>query len=437
MKVHCPYDELVAIENLKPHTMNLNRHPKDQIERLAKILKYQGVRYPAKVSNQSGLLTAGHGRIEAAKLIGWTHFPVSFQDYESQDQEIADLHADNQIASWAEFDFSGLNMQVPEFGPDFDVDMFGVKNFEIDVADKEGLCDEDEVPERVEPKTKLGDIYQLGQHRLMCGDSTSIDAVEKLMDGQKAELCFTSPPYADQRDYNGGKELSTEHLASFIRTSHGSVSYFAVNLGYSRKDGEVNQYWDDYIKEAKSCGLKLLSWNVWDRSGSGYTIGQATAMFAIEHEFVFVFGNKTKDLNRTVENKNRDISKKSTIRNKSGDTRGTFGTVGSHRQLGTVFRSDIARYTGEEHHRHPAMFPVVFPEAYIEAMTDTTDPVYEPFGGSGSTLIACEKTNRKCFMMELDPHYCDVIVARWEKFTGQKAKPLTQSSDNAAMENHG
>jgi DNA modification methylase len=423
MNIHCRYDELVNISDLKAHPKNRNSHPKEQIERLAKILVYQGWRYPVKVSKRSGLVTSGHGRIEAARLNGWAQVPVNYQDYESEDQEYADLTADNAIASWSELDLSGINSDLAELGP-FDIDLLGIEDFVLEPLEKIPQADEDSIPEHVEPKTKLGDVYKLGEHRLMCGDSTAIDAVEKLMNGKKAELCFTSPPYADQREYNGGKELSTEHLATFIRAAFNSVKYFAVNLGYSRKGGEVVTYWDDYIKEAKDCRFKLLSWNVWDR-GHAFSIGQMTAMFPIEHEWIFIFGEKEKDLNLTVENKTGG-----TVNNHRG-TRQSDGSVKkqkdmqirSHRPIGTVTRQ--APQMGRDGFDHPARFPVDLPEKYIEAMTDTSDAVYEPFGGSGSTLIACEKTNRKCFMMELDTHYCDVIVARWEKYTGQKAELLT------------
>jgi DNA modification methylase len=243
------------------------------------------------------------------------------------------------------------------------------------------------------------------------------------MDGCIAEICFTSPPYADQREYNGDKDLSTQHIATFIRSAYGKVNYFVVNLGYSRKDQEVNLYWEDYTQEAKNCGLKLLSWNIWDRSGFGYTVGQATAMFTIDHEWIFVFGNKAKELNKTVENKQSGVAKKGTIRQKNGETTAVFTETHSHRQIGTIIRCDVARYKGGDH-THPAMFPVELAETYIESMTGNKDIVYEPFCGSGTTMIACEKLGRTNFSMELDPKYCDVIVKRWEDFTGKKAELL-------------
>lgn len=137
MIVHCLYDKLVSTSELAPHPKNRNKHPDEQIERLAKILKYQGWRYPVKVSKRSGFVTSGHGRILAAKVNGWDEVPVNLQDYDSDEQEYADVQADNAIASWAELDLSGINTDLADLGPDFDIDLLGIKNFEIEVADKE------------------------------------------------------------------------------------------------------------------------------------------------------------------------------------------------------------------------------------------------------------------------------------------------------------
>ena len=323
-----------------------------------------------------------------------------------------------------------INTDLADLGPDFDIDMLGIKDFTLDISDKDDeLGDADEIPDVKEPKAKLGQIYQLGNHRLMCGDSTDPGSISTLFNGKNAELCFTSPPYSDQRNYNGGKDLSTQKLAQFITAAKDSCAFFAVNLGYQRKDGEVYPYWNDYINEAKNSGLKFLSWNIWNKGECG-SIGNQTAMFGISHEWIFVFGPKTKDLNRTIENKNGgDWNNHSSIRNKDRSiTKGKNRFVHSHSQLKTVY--DCVPQKARDEIDHPARFPVEFPIGYIEALTAQNDCVYEPFGGSGSTLIACEKTNRKCFMMELDPHYVDVIITRWENFTGQKAILLTEAKQN-------
>jgi hypothetical protein len=135
MNIHCPHDVLVSVRELKAHPQNRNSHPKEQIERLAKILEYQGWRYPIKVSKRSGFITSGHGRLEAAKLLKLKEVPVSFQDYTDEAQEYADLTADNAIASWSELDLSAINSDLTDLGPDFDLNLLGIKNFSVDVAD--------------------------------------------------------------------------------------------------------------------------------------------------------------------------------------------------------------------------------------------------------------------------------------------------------------
>lgn len=141
MKIRCTYDKLVRVNDLKPHPKNRNKHPDSQIERLAQILEYQGWRYPVKVSQLSGFVTSGHGRLLAAQKLGWEEVPVNFQEYESDEQEYADLIADNSVALWSELDLAGINADVPELGPDFDIDMLGIKDFTLDVAEQ--LDDDD------------------------------------------------------------------------------------------------------------------------------------------------------------------------------------------------------------------------------------------------------------------------------------------------------
>jgi DNA modification methylase len=137
MQVHCAHDGLVPIDELQPHPKNRNNHPPEQIDRLAAILRYQGFRYPIKVSRLSGFITSGHGRLEAARLNGWAHVPVSYQEYESEEQEYADLTADNAIASWSELDLSGINADLGDLGPDFDIDMLGLKDFVLEPSEKD------------------------------------------------------------------------------------------------------------------------------------------------------------------------------------------------------------------------------------------------------------------------------------------------------------
>jgi DNA modification methylase len=246
------------------------------------------------------------------------------------------------------------------------------------------------------------------------------------MDGVKADMLFTSPPYSDMREYNGGKDLSVSNISKFIGAYRPYTDYQCVNLGIQRKDHEIVQYWDEYIAKAKECGYKLLAWNVWDKTMAG-SIGQQSAFFPIRHEWVFVFGTEFFEINETWEKKDKSIDRKSNkrkVRQPDGTTKySTIGdTTNKYKQMESVVA--ICSECGKIRALHPATFPVQLPAEYIKAMTNEGDSVIEPFGGSGSTLIACEQLNRKCYMCELDPKYVDVIIDRWEKFTGQKAVKL-------------
>lgn len=188
--------QLVEIHKLVNNPKNNNQHPKEQIDRLVKLIDYQGFRNPVVVSNRTGFLVAGHGRIEAAKKLGWDKVPVMYQDFKDDAEEYAYMTSDNAIASWANLDLSMVNTEMLDLGPDFDIDMLGIKDFAIEPVEKfDPLTDEDAVPEVSHPITRRGDVWLLGNHRLMCGDSTMIDDVEKLMNGVYPDLIHTDPPY--------------------------------------------------------------------------------------------------------------------------------------------------------------------------------------------------------------------------------------------------
>ena len=255
----------------------------------------------------------------------------------------------------------------------------------------------------------------------MCGDSTNPDDVAKLMQEDHAKILFTSPPYSDMRNYKGA-DISVEHLAKFISVAKDYVDVMAVNLGIKRKDYEVIQYWQKYIEEAKSCGLKLLSWNVWDKTFPG-SIYQQQAMFPLRHEFIFVFGEKAYKLNRTIPKRNAVSFQTTSLRRQSdGSMKRTSRNPQNNepnKQLETVVAIPSER--GTIRSKHPAVMPVQLPVEYIKAMTNEGDFVLEPFAGSGTTLVACEQTGRKCLAMEISEEYCDVIIERYMQEKKQNA----------------
>lgn len=401
MRIHCDTPvKLVPISELKLDPKNRNTHPPEQIKRLAKILKAHGWRYPVKVSNQSGLVRSGHGRIEAAKLNGWSEVPVQFQDYASTEEEYADAVADNAIASWAELDLSGINSDLGELGPEFDIDLLGIKDFVLEPAEKlEPQCDEDEVPEKVEPKTKRGDIYQLGRHRLMCGDSTAIDDVEKLMNGEKADLWLTDPPYGVGYRSNGAEEkhdkianddLPLEEMAAFWTT-------VASNAHIVSSD-QAPYYW--FACQGGDQMMMMMS------------IGRAN--WKVRHELIWV--------------KDSLVMGRCDYHYKHEPILYGWKIDGTHKWYSDRKQTSVLEFARpKKSEEHPTMKPVELVEYLIGNSSAPGNIVLDTFGGSGTTLIAAEKTNRKARLIELSPKYCDVIVARWEKYTGKKAELLNGS----------
>jgi DNA modification methylase len=385
MEIKCAHNEVKDIDLLVPNPRNPNKHPDEQIKLLAKIMNHQGWRSPIVVSKRSGFITKGHGRLMAAKINGWSQAPVDMQDYATEADEYADMVADNKIAELAETDMLMVNADASQY-PELDLDLLGIPEFQLTPIDTlEPGCDEDEIPEHVEPKTKLGDIYQLGNHRLMCGDSTSIDAVEKLMNGEKADMVFTDPPYginesASKRSTRETNSIakSNSHLKEF---KDDSTSYAVDAFNHCQAMKIPVQIWfgaNYYCHNIPETN----NWLVWDKR----------------------LEDKQSDNNSDAE----------------------LAWVQDGRSSVRIFRHLWkGLIKGSEHGSrrvHPTQKPIALSEWCINKYEPKS--VLDLFGGSGSTLIACEKTNRKCFMMELDPHYCDVIVARWEKYTGKKAELL-------------
>lgn len=368
MKIQCAHSEIADLDLLVPNPKNPNKHPDNQIKLLAKIMDHQGWRSPIVVSNRSGFITKGHGRLMAAKLNGWAKGPVDRQDYENEADEYADMVADNKIAELAETDMMMVNKDAMDLGPDFDLELLGIPDFEIVPTEElDPQCDPDDLPEHVEPRAKLGDIYQLGRHRLMCGDSTSIDAVEKLMAGEKADMVFTDPPYGMNAVSKSGV-LSKNYKTDILGDSDTSAAKDSFNLAIGIYPNAKHIWWGANYYSSTLPNSEC--WIVWDKNN-----GQSDQT---DCELAW-----------------------------------------------TNFRSVVRQFTqaSEKSNRvHPTQKPVSLFEWTLERFNVDPKNVLDIFGGSGSTLIACEKTNRKCFMMELDPHYIDVIVARWEKYTSKKAE---------------
>ena len=405
------------IEDLIPY-INNPRSNDHAVDKVASSIKNFGFKNPILV-DQNNEIVAGHTRLKAAKKLNMKEVPTIKIDDLNEQQIKAFRIADNKVAEFSEWDEELLKIELEGLDDAF-------TGFDLD--DLESLFDEDvdpvveddfevEVPE--EPISKRGDIWLLGRHRLMCGDSTSIDDVEKLMDGSTAKMLFTSPPYSDMREYEGGKDLSVDNITMFIAAYRQFTDYQCVNLGIQRKGNDIVQYWDEYIRIAKESGYKMLAWNVWDKLMCG-SIGQQSAFFPIRHEWIFVFGTEFFEINQTWEKKEESINNSRPRKVRQADGSMKYSSKGNtsnkYKQMESVL--PMHAELGSIRSLHPATFPVGLPGEYIKAMSDVGDIVIEPFCGSGTTLIACEQLDRCCYGMELEPKYVDVIVNRYINLKG-------------------
>ena len=422
---HSKYTDWIDPNSVLPYENNAKKHDEKQIRNIANSIRRFGWQQDTVITSDN-VLVIGHGRRLAALKIG-CEMPFHRIDKtadELTDEDIRELRiADNQTNSETGYDFDIMSAEIEDLnfeGFDFD---FALS--EDDFSDAQTQITQDEIPDVQENTiTKLGDIWQLGLHRLMCGSSCDAENVNMLMDGEKAKMLFTSPPYSDMREYEGGKDLSVANLAQFISAYRPYTDYQCVNLGIQRKNNDIFEYWNDYIRIARESGYKMLAWNVWDKGMTG-NIGQAAAFFPLRHEWVFVFGTEFFEINLTMEKKPDSITDnpgRKTKRNADGTTseHTTGDTSKPYKQMESVFFCHPV-LDNKIRAMHPATFPVDLPGEYIKAMSNKDDIVIEPFGGSGTTLIACEVLNRRCRIMELEPKYCDVIIKRWENLTGMEA----------------
>jgi DNA modification methylase len=397
--------EQVAVTALIPYAKNSRTHDDAQIAQIAASIKEFGWTNPILIDGDNGII-AGHGRLSAARKLGHEEVPVIELKDLTETQRKAYIIADNRLALNAGWDNEMLTIELNDLLADgFALDILGFDPKELSALLEpevvEGLTDEDAVPDVPdEPITKLGDIYQLGNHRLMCGDSTSIDAVDKLMDGQKADMVFTDPPYGV--DYDGGH--ATDKRRTKLENDDKTLMYAgALPIAYmASKDGAALYLWfadrfaKDVLTALEECNFQVRTWIIWNKNLAQF--GAIGAQYKPKHEpCIYAFK-----------------------KGKAPFWNGPNNEV-------TVW--DVKRHSKNEF--HPTQKPVDLPVRALENSSKGGDIILDLFGGSGSTLIACEKQNRHARLMELDPKYCDVIVKRWEDFTGKKAVLLTKVTEIA------
>ena len=383
---------------------------KKQFEKLKKSIEKNGFIQPFFIWNKEGkyYILDGHQRKKAIIDLYGDTIDVDCLEIKADSELEAKKFVLYYSTSYAEFDKDSFFNFADGLSFD-DLEAFQFPGFSFSENDfLKGLDSDqdDEIPETTQNElgVQLGDIYTLGEHRLMCGDSTDLNAVEMLMDGQKADMVFTSPPYNAGSDELSGNthtgkngkylnfndEKSKDEYLSFIS------KYLDLWLNYS-------DYTFTNLQMLSGNKLALIEWFfnfrkqfndvlVWNKNNAAPSM--AKNVFNSKHEYLYIHSKK---------NNSRAIN----CLDFRGDQHNIF---------------DLSSSKGKEFSdTHAATYPVEFPERFIILTKNKNAIIADPFGGSGSTLIACEKLKRKCYMMELDPHYCSVIIKRWEKYTGQKA----------------
>lgn len=443
IKVHCSHSDIVKVSELKPNPKNPNKHPESQIEILANIIEKQGWRQPIKVSTLSGYIVSGHGRYEAALFMGAEYVPVDYQDYESEEQELADLLADNRIAELAELDeamlaelFRGLDLDSIE------VDLTGytkdevegllidLKDDYIDVEEADNILpDEPDVP-----ITQLGDIWNIGKHRLVCGDSTKQSTYAMLMQGELADLIITDPPYNVAYEGAAGTILNdnmeSSKFSEFLRNVYvalAAVTKDGAGIYVFHADGESIAF----RTELENAGFLLKQCLVWVKNV--FTLGRQDYQW--RHE-PCLYGWKSGGSHYFTDNRSKstvfDLSNKPDFNKMQKDEIIEFMNL-LYDEFDTFQGSVIYCDKPTKSDLHPTMKPIKLITELIENSSKAGWIVLDSFGGSGSTLIASEVTGRKSRLIELDPKFCDVIVKRYIQVTGKEDITLIRNGEEILL----
>jgi len=408
--------EQTATTDLIPYVSNSRTHSEGQVAQIAASIKEFGFNNPILVDKEKGII-AGHGRVLAARKLGMDKVPTVELSHLTETQRRAYIIADNKLALNADWDMEMLSLEMGGLDQEgFDLSLIGFNEDElanIFVETTEGLTDPDEVPEVPDdPITKTGDVWVLGKHRLMCGDSTVATNVETLLGGVEPHLMVTDPPYGVEYDANwrnevdraNGKKIGATAVAPVHNDDRTDWSeawaLFPGDVAYVWHAGnKANIVADSLI----NCGLNIRAQIIWSKNNM--VIGRGD--YHPKHEPCWYAVRKNKK-----------------------------GHYSGGRKQTTVWEIDkpLKSETG-----HSTQKPVECMKRPIENNSSPGQAVYEPFSGSGTTIIAGEMTGRCIYAMELSPEYCDVAVERWQNFTGEEAilRPYNLGSDQAELEGSG
>lgn len=386
----------VDVGLLKPYENNAKIHGDDQVEKICRSIQEFGFISPCLIDNDYNVI-AGHGRIMAAKKIGMEKVPCLFVEGLTDEQRRAYILADNRLTELGEWDMDLVHFELGELQlGGFDVSITG---FEVgeDFEDHSQDIVEDEVPEvEEEAKSKVGQIYQLGRHRLMCGDSTDIEAVKKLMGGAKADVLVTDPPY--NVDYEGStverlkiqndNQTDDEFLSFLVKAFAAADAFMKPGAAFYIFHADSEGY--NFRTACRDAGWQVRQCLIWNKN----SLVMGRQDYQWKHE-PCLYGWKD----------------------------GAAHVWNSDRKQTTVI--DWDRPTVND--IHPTMKPVGLFEYLISNSSKKGDIVLDTFGGSGTSIMACEQDGRSCYTMELDPRYVDAIIKRWEAFTGGEAVLLNDT----------
>lgn len=421
----------IKIKDLKPYEKNAKKHDKAQIDNVAESIKQFGMVQPIVV-DKDNVVIIGHCRLEACKKLKYKEVPCVKADELSEEQVTKLRLLDNKLNE-SEWDFDLLGEELFELDlSDFELD-WGLP--ELGEEEKEVEEDDFDCTPPEQPKAKLGDIYQLGNHRLMCGDSTKEEDVAKLMDGKLADLVVTDPPY--NVEYDGNKNPNTQNdfncgenrKIQNDKMQDGDFTIFLIrafsNMNENIKDGGSFYIWHadsegaNFRNACNEVGWKVRQCLIWVKN----RIMMGRQDYQWKHE-PCLYGWKDgaghyfiDDRTETtvIEDKGIDLKKL-----KKEEMLKLLQDIYSDKISTSIIHEDRPSRSD----LHPTMKPIKLLARLIKNSSKKEESVLDLFGGSGSTLIACEQLGRRCYMMELDPKYVDVIINRWEQFTGKKAEKL-------------
>lgn len=394
--------EYQNISKLTPYARNSRTHSDEQVSQIAASIKEFGWTNPILIDEQDGII-AGHGRLMAAQRLNESNVPTIRLVGLTEAQKKAYVIADNKLALNAGWDEEMLAIELEDLiGENYNTDLLGFSDKEINNilstsgTDYEGLTDEDEVPDVNKTDIKEGDMFALGQHRIICGDSTNKDVLNKLLGKETIDLLLTDPPYGvnySQKNeflnkWDEGRRLQRdivndeiEDLESFCTSFLNIIPFSQYNICYVFMGGQKLHHLRNAFDLSK---LKFSQYLIWNKNN--HVLGRND--YFPKHEFI------------------------------------CYGWKNKHKFYGTSSTTVLDFDKPLKSDLHPTMKPVALLEKLINDGSLPNQNVYEPFLGSGSTLIAAEKTNRKCLGIELEPHYMQVIIDRWQDYTGEKAEKI-------------